>query len=768
MSAATDAPAAADAACAHCGLPVRLSRRSRRAGVDAPHYCCVGCRLAAAAGGSGGASGLLEARLLLSAFLAMGVMTFSLVSYGETLHAVGDEPGLAAVRNIGRAALALFSTPVLLLLGVPLLGGAWADLLQRRVRMDGLIVLATFAAFGLSLAHTWTGHGEVYYDTATMVLVLVTFGRRLEAHARAQGRNAAEALAECLPRAAHLLAPGHADSDTHAARDDGAASDAHAARAPALTDVAPEELRAGDRCELRPGEAVPADVVVVSGGGAIRCAHVTGEETPRPVGPGDELPAGALNGETALTVEVLRPVAQSRLARLRELLDAPLPATHLTRLVDKLAGVLAVLSIALAAGAGGWFWWHAGAGDGLRVALSVLLVACPCALGLATPLAYRALRAALAKRGLLVHDAAALERCARVDTVLLDKTGTLTDPAAARAQVSAATPRAAARLARLVSASGHSLASAFARTGPSAPADELIEDLRLVPGRGVRARVGGSECLAGSIAWLEAEGVACRAPLAAVRDGLLARGVSVVALAEDGVVTALAGIESTLRPGARQAVAGFRARGLPVLILSGDRQAAAAGLGAELGADALGDLLPEGKLDVLSRAHAAGQVTLMAGDGINDAPALRAADVGVALAAGSAAARGQAGVELVSDDLRALVVLLDAARALRRAVRINLTWTLIYNAVLLALAASGHLHPLFAALAMIVSSIMVSVRSYALLSWEPRGADAPAMLTVIATPSTASTPTPSPTTPAATAIPHATTRATLPVAGSAR
>ncbi len=757
---AADAPNAPDApdataACAHCGLPVRLSRRARSAAAavaaaaahaaadadvnaasaaaaTAPMYCCVGCRLAAAAGGSGGARGLLEARLLLSAFLAMGVMTFSLVSYGETLHAVGDEPGLAAVRNLGRAALALFSTPVLLLLGLPLLAGAWADLSQRRVRMDGLIVLATFAAFGLSLAHTWTGEGEVYYDTATMVLVLVSFGRRLEAHARAQGRDAATALAECLPRAAHRMA--RAGYDT----------------APAIAmpeDVAPEVLSAGDLCELRPGEAVPADVIVVAGGGAVRCAHITGEETPRPVGPGDELPAGALNGETALTVRVLRPVAQSRLARLRELLDAPLPATHLTRLVDRLAGVLAALSITLAAVAGSWFAWHAGAGDGLRVALSVLLVACPCALGLATPLAYRALRTALAKRGLLVHDAAALERCARVDTVLLDKTGTLTDPALARAQITAETPAAVLRLARLVSASGHALASAFAMAAPgstaapdttaapgataasdvaAAPgaslshaASELVDDLRLVPGRGVRARIGGRDCCAGSLSWLESEGVQAGAPFVAERDRLLARGVSIVALAEEGVITALAGIESTLRPGAHAAVADFRRRGLAVLILSGDRQASAASLGSEVGAAALGDLLPEGKLAVLQDARCAGRVTLMAGDGINDAPALRAADVGVALAVGSAAARGQAGVELVADDLHALVDLLDAARALRRAVRVNLTWTLIYNAVLLALAASGHLHPLLAAVAMIVSSLMVSLRSYALLTWEP-------------------------------------------------
>jgi len=682
-------------ACAHCGLPV-VTRRAPAG----PLYCCLGCRLAAAAGGADGARGFLAARLLCATFLAMGVMTASLVLYSTELHARGDEPGLRALLDAGHAALALFSLPVLLLLGVPLLAGAAADLRAGRVRMDGLIVLATAAAFGLSLLHTWRGAGEVYFDTATMVLVLVTFGRRLEAHARAHARDAAAALAECLPRAAHRVPPGGGPA----------------------ADVPPETLLAGDTCEVRPGEALPADAVVLAGRSEVACAHMTGEEAPRAVGPGDELPAGALDGAGALTVRVLRPAATSSLQRLRALLDAPLPATHLMRLTDRLAGWLAGLSILLAAAAGGWHAVHHDAGTGLRVALSVLLVACPCALGLAVPLAYRALRAALARRGVLVHDAAALERAARVDLVLLDKTGTLTDPCDARAVLLESRPGAGARLAALVAASGHALAPALAgAAGRADGAAPRVDGARLVAGRGASGTLDGLPACAGQPEWLDERGARWATPLAAARARWAGRGGSLVALEQDGEVIALACVEHGLRRGARAAVDALRRDGLQVQVLSGDRAAAAARIGEALDVPARGELSPEDKLDEVRRARAAGHMVLVAGDGVNDAPALREADVGVVVA-GTAAARSQAGVELTGEDLRALPLLLSGARTLRRAVRANLGWTLAYNGVLLALAASGRLHPLLAAAAMIVSSLMVSARSWRLLHWAPEPA----------------------------------------------
>ncbi len=671
------------ALCAHCALPVGPTP----ARASEPVFCCVGCRLAAAVAGGEGGAGLLEARLLLSSFLAMGVMTFSLVLYGEAVYAPDASADLVVVRDLGRTVLALFALPVLLLLGVPLLHGAWADLRRGVVRMDGLIVLATAAAYGLSLYHTFAGGGEVYYDTATMVLVLVTFGRRLEANARTRGRDAADDLAACLPATAHRLSDGM------------------------LEDIDPAALAAGDLVQVLPGEAVPADVTVTDGASEAAAAHITGEESPRSVGPGDALPAGAVNGHGALTARVDRRALDGSLGRIRDLLEAPLTTTQSIRTADSLAGWLVTLAIALALIGGFRSWQLDGVGEGLRTALSVLLVACPCALGLATPLAYRAIRAALARRGVLVRDVRALEAAVHVDHIVLDKTGTLTDTGAARVAVRAGAAEACARMESLVAHSGHPLARTLS-TRAHAPAA-----VQLVPGAGVVGEIAGVACRAGSPGWLDRCGMDWEPDLAAQREDLAADGATLVAYAEDGRVTALCALSHELRPGAVEAVAALRERGLEVEVLSGDRAAALEPIAAALGVSARGELTPEAKHARITELQRDGHRVLIAGDGMNDAPALREADVGVAMACGTALARAQAEVEVVGGDLRSLPLLLDAAHALRSTVRRNLFWCVLYNGAALFMATTGRLHPLIAVAAMIVSSLAVSARSYRLLDW---------------------------------------------------
>ncbi len=319
-------------ACAHCGLPTRPAR-----GDDVRAFCCLGCRLASAATGGrvGAKAAFLEARLLLSAFLSMGVMEFTLVLYGEDL-ATSPDPATVALRRLGQIALAMFTVPVLGLLGVPLLKGAWQDVRAGRIRMDGLIVLGTFSAFGLSLHHTILGEGPVYYETATTVLTLVMLGRRLEATVRAEGRHAAEHLADALPGTAHRV--------TH----DGT-----------IEEVAPDVLKPGDRIVVRPGEAFPADVTIRSGAGSVACDRITGEEAPRETVPGDRVLAGSANGASAFEAEVVRPWAEGWLGAVRALLDAPLPPTRIMRRVDRIAGHLAWISLLLA----GWAA-HLGAAEG--------------------------------------------------------------------------------------------------------------------------------------------------------------------------------------------------------------------------------------------------------------------------------------------------------------------------------------------------------------------------------------------------------------------
>ncbi len=736
-------------ACTHCGLPVRPGRplffgrraaRIREAGrahaeavvplqeqAPAEQFCCVGCRLAHNVSGGEGRRGLLEARLLVASFLCMGIMTLSLVLYAEDLVAAGGEAGLLELGGLGRAALAALSLPVLALLGTPMLQGAWADARQGRMRLDGLIVLATGAAYSLSAANAWRGSGPVYFETAAMVLLLVTFGRRLEAHARERGRDAADALKDVLPRCAHRLRGERVDSSGP----DGMT----VARRGVHEDVDPQELQIGDVCHVLPGEAIPADVVVLKGRGEIVTAMLTGEQAPRAVGPGDGLPAGATNGPVLLEVRVQQRATEGTLGRLRALLDAPLDTAAAVRAADRLAGVLVWVVSGLAAAAGLWAGWEADTSAGVRRALSVLLVACPCALGLATPLAYRASRAALARRGLLARKAAALESAAGVDVVVLDKTGTLTEPEGSWAPLLPVTPHMLWRASELVAHSGHALAASFRehrQSGGDAgglraakPSTAGMTDVELLPGCGVQGRVQLNSdesqhfIQVGSPRWLDALGARWSEQLRAARRAAEKTGSTLVAVAEQGVVQAVGAVQTRLREGAAEAVRELKQLGVEVLILSGDRAATVDVLACQLDVRGEGDLVPAQKTARVEALRAAGRRVLMAGDGMNDAPALRAADLGVALGSGTALAREQADVELLGDDLRALPVLIQATRALRRTVRGNLSWTMAYNVVALGAAATGQLHPLLAVLAMVMSSLVVSARSRRLLETEP-------------------------------------------------
>ena len=679
-------------------------------------FCCLGCRLAHGVSGGAGGRGLIEARLLVASFLTMGIMTLSLVLYAEDLAASGGETGLEQLGSLGRAALALLAFPVLVLLGGPMLQGAWSDLALGRVGLDGLIVLAVGAAYGLSATHAWTGVGPVYFETAAMVLLFVTLGRRLEAHARERGRDARQVLADALPSAAHR--------ETAEDR---------------LEDVPPAELQVDDMCHVLPGEALPADGRIVRGRGEVQSAMVTGEQHARQVVAGDLVPAGALNGPTLLVLRVTEALHGERgtLARLSALLDAPLDVSPAVRTADRLAGVLVAVTAVLSVGAGLWAGQRAGVDAGVRTALSVLLVSCPCALGLATPLAYRAMRATLARRGLLVRHAAALEDVARLDVVLLDKTGTLTHPEGRWSTLGSTVSSALPRLARLVDRSGHSLAAACrsamdgggdgngsgngsgSGSDPGIGLDDVGEpgDLEVLPGRGVSGVLGGRRITVGSPVWLDSLGAHWAESLMAARRGAAELGETLVASAEDGEVVALGAIQTSLRPEVARSLQALRALGLELSLLSGDRAAAVAALATPLGLSWEGDLDPAAKTRRVLERRAAGQTVLMVGDGMNDGPALRAASVGVALGSGTALARDQADVELVGDDLSGLPVLVEGARQLRRTVRGNLAWTLTYNAVALAAACTGQLHPLVAVGAMVASSFVVSTRSHRLLDW---------------------------------------------------
>ena len=661
---------------------------------DLPAFCCIGCRIASAAGGSSDSqTGFLEARLLVSTFLAMGVMTFTLVLYGESLYGAASDGAMDVVRRVGRFALAALSIPVLLLLGVPLLKGAAIDLKGGRIRMDGLIVLATFAAFGLSLIHTIQDRGEVYYETATMVLVLVSFGRRLEARTRTQGYDAAKLLVEVLPK------------EVLRVRDNGQ-SEA----------ISLEDLQVEDLVEVPPGQHLPADMLLTEGQSTLDCAHLTGEHEPQVVGAGQPVPAGALNGSGRLMGRILALPREGTLGRIQRLLDQPLPDTRHLRLLDQLAGALAAVSILLALGVFLWALQAGDAGEGIKRALSVLLVACPCALGLASPLAFRAIRVALARRGVLVHDAVALESATELDVIALDKTGTLTNSKSGEIQQLDGDEEVASTARALLKASGHPLGHGINDHLPT------LEEVTIDPGGGTHATLNGKRCSAGNLTWLSAQGVA----IPSRWKELIQRHDTgaVVGLGIAGEPAALLLIQQQLKPDASEALENLKRRKLDLVILSGDRASAVQEIADRLAIKYLGGLKPDQKLRKVEELRQEDRRVMMVGDGVNDAPALHGADLSVAMAEGASVARSESQVELLGKSLQGLPLFLDGAKTLRRVVVGNLLWTVAYNALAIFMAVQGRLHPLVATVAMILSSLVVSLRSARLLRF---GEDEPGL-----------------------------------------
>lgn len=662
--------------CAHCGLPVPEGR-GRGAG-PAAAFCCFGCRFAhelarpaAAPGASAGGSTTLVLRLGFGIFLALNIMVFNWVFYSQQIFE--DPTAEAAHGALGGlfAYLLLFlCTAVIVVLGFPLAADAWENTRAagrgRRVDANLLICIGVGSAYLLSVIHTVRGRGSLYYDTAAMVLVIVTLGLYLEARARRRTASAASA---------------------------------------ALAEESRSPIRAGDELPVRAGEAFVADGLLVEGESRVDESWLTGESRPRAVAAGDRVLAGTINLDGPLRLRAEAVGGDRVVARVERLIET---ARHrqpaIQRAADRAAAVFVPAVVAVAAVAFVLQVRSGSATAGLFRALAVLLVSCPCALGLAAPLAiWNALRRAAA-RGILFDSATTLERASRVRAVFFDKTGTLTETAAALEGIDTApgtsAENALAVAAALEATTLHPVASAILdaarRRGVEVGA---VEGARTLPGIGVEGVVRGRRYRLGGERLVEAPQKTVLASDAAT---------TVFLVAPEGVLARFR-LKETLRPDAAPAIARLRRSGIAVRVLSGDRPAAARAIGEALGVPAEGGLLPEDKLYRLAEARSRDPLLAIAvvGDGINDAPVLAAADVGVALGSATDLARQAGHVHLIADRLDRVPLLLATARHAIRRVRLNLAWAFGYNTVAIAAAAAGWLSPVHAAAAMVLSSLTV-------------------------------------------------------------
>ncbi len=596
---------------------------------------------------------------------------------------------------IGWAMLAL-ATPLQIVLGGPYLRGAWARLRHGSSNMDTLIALGTSTAFGYSLARLLSGaaHEAHFFMDAGIILTLITLGKFLEARSKGAAGAAIERLLDLAPKGARVVVDG------------------------VERDVPLASVRPGDVVRVRPGEAVPVDGDVSEGASSVDESLLTGEPMPVEKRPGDRVTGATRNGDGTLLVIARRLGRESALEGIVRLVrEAQSSKAGIQRLADAVSArfVPAVLAVALATLLG----WGVIAGDwgqAILNAAAVLIIACPCALGLATPMAVAVATGRGARAGLLVREASAFERMDRLKTVILDKTGTITEGRPTVADALAAGDYHRDDLLRLAAAaeapSEHPLARALEPFATGAKA----EDFLAVRGGGVSARVEGRTVLVGSARFLADSGI----DLAPVEDAARAweaQARTVLRVAVDGRAVGAIALADAIKPHAREAVDRLKRGGLEVLLLTGDNPATARAVAESLGLPAgavFAGVLPDGKAAKVAEIRGRGGRVAMVGDGLNDAPALAAADVGIALGTGSDLAKAVADVVIVSGDPLGISRALRLGRATLRAIRQNLFWAFAYNALgipLAALGLFGRYGPMIAAVAMSLSSVTVVARS---------------------------------------------------------
>jgi Cu+-exporting ATPase len=602
-------------------------------------------------------------------------------------------------------------TPVTLWAGWPFFARGWQSLRQRSPNMWTLIGLGVAAAYGFSVVATiapglfpdsFIEHGRVgvYFEAAAVIISLTLLGQILELKARSQTSAAIKALMGLAPRTARRIGAGGAEEDIP------------------LTHV-----HIGDRLRVRPGEKVPVDGAVLEGESAVDESMLTGEPVPVTKRVGDKVIGATLNAGGSLVIEAQKVGAQTMLSQIVAMVaQAQRSRAPMQRLADVVAGyfVYAVVGIAVLTLLGwGLFGPPPAWSFGLVNAVAVLIIACPCALGLATPMSIMAATGRAATQGILFRDAAAIESLRQVDALIVDKTGTLTQGKPAFERVVAAPGFAEADVLRTAASidqgSEHPLAQAIvAEARQRSVALAAPEAFESSSGIGVRGRVEARRIALGNTVLMEAEGVDC-APLRGHAEELRGQGASVMYLAIDGRLAGLLAVADPVKETTAEALQALRQAGLRVVMATGDGLTTARAVGARLGIDEVhGEVKPQDKLALVESLQGAGRVVAMAGDGINDAPALAKANVGIAMGTGTDVAISSAHVTLVKGDLRAIV----RARAISTAtvcnMRQNLAFAFVYNACGIPLAAgllyplTGQLlSPMVAALAMSLSSVSV-------------------------------------------------------------
>ena len=647
---------------------------------------------------------LLRRRVTVSAILAVPVILLAMIPAIQF-------PGWQWVSLI-------LATPVVAWAGWPFHRSAWVNLRHGATTMDTLVSLGTIAAYLQSVyALIWgtagrigfthqiefrlmrgMAGGAVYFEAAVGIVTFILLGRYFEARARRSAGSALEALLNEGAKQATLLRDG------------------------VELLVPADVVKVGDLIVVRPGEKIAADGIIVEGVSAVDNSLITGESVPVDVAPGSNVVGGTVNTTGRLLVQATRVGADTQLAQMARLVEqAQTGKAAVQRLADRVSGIFVPIVIGIAILTGlVWALTGAGADVAITTAIAVLIIACPCALGLATPTALLVGTGRGAELGILISGPEILESTRLVDTIVLDKTGTLTTGVMSVAQVVPLTGTDPDQLRDVVAAaesgSEHPIGRAIAVQGSPL----VVEDFAAVPGRGVTARVGEFSVQAGSLALLEDHGVGIPGALSEAAAGEARLGRSVVFVAWDGQARGLVSVADTLKPTAAKAVAAYRALGLRPILLSGDSAAAAQHLADQLGiTDVVAEVSPAGKVAKIRELQDAGAIVAMVGDGVNDAAALAQADLGIAMGSGTDAAIAASDLTLMGSDPVHAADAIRLSRVTLGRIKGNLFWAFAYNVAAIPIAAAGLLNPMIASAAMAFSSVFVVSNSLRLRRFQP-------------------------------------------------
>jgi Cu+-exporting ATPase len=643
-----------------------------------------------------------EARALrreLYALIASALLTLPLVMQMSAMT-------LGLHFHLGPWTELLLATPVQFVIGARFYGGAWKAIRGGSGNMDVLVAMGTSTAYLYSLYLLLIlgdqSAGKLYFEASAVIITLVLLGKYMEARAKRGTTAAIRQLMDLRPKTARVLRDGQE------------------------VELPIAQLRKGDRVIVRPGESMPVDGKIAEGNSEVDESLITGESIPVDKQPGDKVTGGSINGTGLLQIEATAVGEDSTLAQIIRLVEnAQSGKAPIQRLVDRISEVFVPIVLLIAAAT--FLGWYFAAGElepALIAAVSVMVIACPCALGLATPTAIITGTGAAARSGILIKDVAALEQAHAINAVIFDKTGTLTIGRPTVVAVDANSDSEADLLltiASLQQGSEHPLAKAvLARAADAGIALQPVTGFRSHTGFGIAGTVGGSAVISGNEQFMRDNGIdtAAESAKAAAWEG---EGKTVIWIARDGSLLGIMAIADPLRTESAQAVAELKRMGIRTLLLSGDAVLAVVEIGRQVGIDtARGAVKPADKSGEVQALRAEGLHVAMIGDGINDAPALAAADVGIAMGTGTDVAMETAGITLMRADVSLVPAALSISRATWRKIKQNLFWAFVYNVVGIPVAAAGYLSPSLAGAAMAFSSVSVVTNSLLLRKWKPK------------------------------------------------